>query len=188
MPLTRESVRTIARALATAPRDRQVFSSVGKASGLSPVFVEEAFSRVQRSITARIAQGLSNEQIAMLEAVSVDTVLAMRKLSRGGNADPPSLSEDRRGSPALTHERVIEVLNKRGLHCRPASAIATLAARFRSDVGIVVDDTEINAKSISGIMLGGDVGERVVFRATGDDAPAALDALETLFANRFGEA
>jgi phosphocarrier protein len=47
---------------------------------------------------------------------------------------------------------------------------------------------EVNGKSIMGVMmLAAECGSTLVLRADGPDAPAALDALATLIANRFGE-
>jgi phosphocarrier protein len=62
------------------------------------------------------------------------------------------------------------------------------AGKFKSNVIIVRDDLEVNAKSIMGVMmLAAENGATIVLRATGDDAEAALDALTTVIANKFGE-
>jgi phosphocarrier protein HPr len=52
----------------------------------------------------------------------------------------------------------------------------------------VRDDLEVNAKSIMGVMmLAAEFGSTIALRAIGDDADAALDALATCIANKFGE-
>jgi phosphocarrier protein HPr len=62
------------------------------------------------------------------------------------------------------------------------------AGKFKSNITIVRDDLEVNAKSIMGVMmLAAEFGSTIALRATGDDADAALDALATVIANKFGE-
>lgn len=85
-------------------------------------------------------------------------------------------------------ERVVEVANEAGIHARPAAEIVKLAAKFHSEIVIVRDGLEVNAKSIMGVMmLAAECGASILIRAEGDDAEAALDALAELIANRFGE-
>jgi len=62
------------------------------------------------------------------------------------------------------------------------------AARFKSNITIIRDDLEVNGKSIMGVMmLAAEFGSTILIRAEGDDADAALDALEALVAAKFGE-
>ncbi|HEX7596194.1 MAG TPA: HPr family phosphocarrier protein [Gemmatimonadaceae bacterium] len=85
-------------------------------------------------------------------------------------------------------EREVKIVNKLGIHARPAAEIVKTAGKFKSNVIIVRDDLEVNAKSIMGVMmLAAENGATIVLRATGDDAEAALDALTTVIANKFGE-
>lgn len=85
-------------------------------------------------------------------------------------------------------ERTVRIANKNGLHARPAAEIVKLAAKFKSDITIVKDDLDVNGKSIMGVMmLAAEHGSDVTFRAEGPDAQQALDALETLVSNKFGE-
>jgi phosphocarrier protein HPr len=85
-------------------------------------------------------------------------------------------------------EREAKILNKLGIHARPAAEIVKTAGKFKSNVTIVRDDLEVNAKSIMGVMmLAAECGSTVALRATGDDAEAALDALAAVIANKFGE-
>jgi phosphocarrier protein len=81
-------------------------------------------------------------------------------------------------------EREVKIVNKLGIHARPAAEIVKTAGKFKSNVIIVRDDLEVNAKSIMGVMmLAAENGATIVLRATGDDAEAALDALTTVIAN-----
>lgn len=85
-------------------------------------------------------------------------------------------------------EREVRIVNKLGIHARPAAEIVKTAGKFRSTITIIRDDLEVNAKSIMGVMmLAAEFGSTIMLRATGEDADAALDALATVIANKFGE-
>jgi phosphocarrier protein HPr len=85
-------------------------------------------------------------------------------------------------------ERTVQIVNKNGIHARPAAEIVKLAAKYKSDITVVRDDLEVNGKSIMGVMmLAAECGSSLVLRAVGDDADAAVDALATLIVNKFGE-
>ena len=85
-------------------------------------------------------------------------------------------------------ERTVQILNKNGLHARPAAEIVKLAAKYKSEITISRDGTEVNGKSIMGVMmLAAECGASIVLRATGEDAEQAVDAIATLIANKFGE-
>jgi phosphocarrier protein len=85
-------------------------------------------------------------------------------------------------------ERTVQIVNKNGLHARPAAEIVKLAAKFQSDITILKDDLDVNGKSIMGVMmLAAEHGSSITFRAEGPDADQALDALATLVSNKFGE-
>lgn len=82
----------------------------------------------------------------------------------------------------------VQIVNKYGLHARPAAEFVKLANRFTSNVWIAKDDVEVSGKSIMGVMmLAAEFGSMVRIRAAGDDAQAAVDALVQLVQNRFGE-
>ncbi len=85
-------------------------------------------------------------------------------------------------------ERSVQILNKNGLHARPAAEIVKISAKFQSEVTIIRDGTEVNGKSIMGVMmLAAECGSTLILRADGTDADAALDALVVLIQNKFGE-
>jgi phosphocarrier protein HPr len=85
-------------------------------------------------------------------------------------------------------ERIVQILNRNGLHARPAAEIVKLAAKFQSEITVVKDDLDVNGKSIMGVMmLAAEHGSSITFRAEGPDAEQALDALATLVGNKFGE-
>ena len=85
-------------------------------------------------------------------------------------------------------ERTVQIVNKNGLHARPAAEIVKISARFQSEITLVKDGMEVNGKSIMGVMmLAAECGSSLLMRADGHDADAALDALSTLIVNKFGE-
>ena len=85
-------------------------------------------------------------------------------------------------------EREVRIVNKLGIHARPAAEIVKTAGKFRSTITIIREDLEVNAKSIMGVMmLAAEFGSTISLRATGEDADAALDAPAAVIANKFGE-
>ena len=85
-------------------------------------------------------------------------------------------------------ERSVTIANRNGIHARPAAEIVKVAAKFKSDITLVRDDLEVNGKSIMGVMmLAAEYGSTLVLRADGDDAEAAIEAIATCIANKFGE-
>jgi phosphocarrier protein HPr len=85
-------------------------------------------------------------------------------------------------------EATVEIKNRLGLHLRAASTLAQTAARFSSQITIARGKNEVNAKSVTGLMmLGAGKGAKLKLRVEGDDAREALKAVEDLFEQRFGE-
>ena len=85
-------------------------------------------------------------------------------------------------------ERSVQIVNRNGLHARPAAEIVKAASKFKSDITITRDDLEVNGKSIMGVMmLAAEFGSTLVLRASGPDESEALDALAKIIAAKFGE-
>ena len=85
-------------------------------------------------------------------------------------------------------EQSVQIVNKNGLHARPAAEMVKAAAKFKSDITISREDIEVNGKSIMGVMmLAAECGSSILLRATGPDAQEAVSALASLVASRFGE-
>ena len=85
-------------------------------------------------------------------------------------------------------ERTVTITNKYGIHARPAAEIVKLAAKYKAEITLIKDDTEVNGKSIMGVMmLAAEFGSSLLIRADGPDEAAALDALAELIASNFGE-
>ena len=83
----------------------------------------------------------------------------------------------------------IMVLNKLGIHARPAAKFVQTANRFTCDIFVEKDGERVNGKSIMGLMmLAAGPGSKLTIHAQGHDAPAALTELEDLFKKKFDEA
>ncbi len=83
----------------------------------------------------------------------------------------------------LTKEFTIK--NKYGIHARPAGLLVKTSSQFKSSVYISKDGTEVNAKSIMGVlMLEAAFGSVVQVRIDGEDEHKAMDAIGQLIADR----
>ena len=84
-------------------------------------------------------------------------------------------------------ERSVTIVNKNGLHARPAAELVKTASRFQSEITMVRDDLEVNGKSIMGVMmLAAECGAELLVRADGPDAEQAVSAIADLVARKFG--
>jgi phosphocarrier protein len=73
------------------------------------------------------------------------------------------------------------VRNDRGLHTRPCTEIVKCAAQYKSQVKLRHKKSEVNAKSLLGIlMLAATKGTKIVVHAEGQDAEEAVNALLNL--------
>ena len=84
--------------------------------------------------------------------------------------------------------RVFKLNNELGMHARPASLFVQTANNFHCEVKVEKDGNIINGKSVMELMvLAAEEGSSLKVTAEGEDASEALDALEKLFQNKFGE-
>ncbi|NTU54002.1 MAG: HPr family phosphocarrier protein [Chlorobiaceae bacterium] len=80
------------------------------------------------------------------------------------------------------------IRNSAGLHTRPAAAVVKLASKFKSEFIIEMDGSEINAKSIIGVMsLAAPKGSRLRLKLEGIDEDEAARQLIEFFEQGFGE-
>jgi phosphocarrier protein len=85
-------------------------------------------------------------------------------------------------------EREVDVINKAGIHARPAAMLVKTASQYDSEVFLTCEGTEVNAKSIMSVMmLAAAMGSRVHIRVDGPDEEEALVAVAALFESRFNE-
>ena len=85
-------------------------------------------------------------------------------------------------------QKEVTILNKLGLHARPAAMFVRVANKHRAEIWIEKDGEQVNGKSIMGLMmLAAGQGSRIVISAEGADAQNALNELELLVQRRFDE-
>ena len=85
-------------------------------------------------------------------------------------------------------ERELQILNKNGLHARPAAEIVKTAAKYKCEITISREELEVNGKSIMGVMmLAAEQGSTLKVKAEGPDAEQAVAAIADLVARKFGE-
>jgi phosphocarrier protein len=81
-----------------------------------------------------------------------------------------------------------EIINKLGLHARASAKLTQLASSYTSNVWLSRNGRRVNAKSIMGVMmLAAARGSKIVIETEGADEAAAMQALQGLIADRFGE-
>jgi phosphocarrier protein len=80
------------------------------------------------------------------------------------------------------------VINKLGIHARPAALFVKVANKFASDITVEKDGEEVNGKSIMGLMmLAAGQGSKLTITARGTDAETAVAEIEKLFLAKFNE-
>ena len=74
------------------------------------------------------------------------------------------------------------------MHARAAAEFTRTASKFKATVFVARDGLSVNGKSIMGVlMLAAAKGTMITVKAEGEDAKQALDALERLVGDKFGE-
>lgn len=82
----------------------------------------------------------------------------------------------------------VEIINKLGLHARASAKLTKLASQFNSEVWLTRNNRRVNAKSIMGVMtLAANKGTLIGIEINGEDEVEAMQALEALIADFFGE-
>ena len=91
-------------------------------------------------------------------------------------------------APSQKIEKEIPVVNRLGLHARPAAMFVRIASRYRCEVWVAKEGEEVNGKSIMGLMmLAAGQGSKLRLRCEGPDADKAVAELEELINARFHE-
>jgi len=96
------------------------------------------------------------------------------------------MSGDTADTPA--EARLLPIINQRGLHARASAKFVQAADAFQARITVERDGMQVGGTSIMGLMmLAAGPGSTIRVSAAGPDARQALDALEALVANKFGE-
>ena len=78
-------------------------------------------------------------------------------------------------------EQELTILNKLGLHARPAAEFVRCARKFKASIVIKKDGEQYSAESILDVLSASlDCGSRMTLKAEGADAKDALDQLAAL--------
>lgn len=85
-------------------------------------------------------------------------------------------------------EKTVTIVNKAGMHTRPASSIVRIAAKYKSDFFISKNGFEVNGKSIIGVMtLAAEQGSTLELKFIGDDEAELSEEMIKFFNDGFGE-
>jgi phosphocarrier protein HPr len=88
----------------------------------------------------------------------------------------------------VTVQREVTITNPQGFHARPAHLFVKLASQFQSQVRIIKGNEVIDGKSILDLLtLGAGNGTKLSLEVSGEDAPAACEALCKLVEGGFEE-
>ena len=84
--------------------------------------------------------------------------------------------------------RLIRIINKRGLHARASAKFVKCVEGFDADIRVSKDGHVVGGTSIMGLMmLTASPGCSISVSASGPQAEEALDAIQKLIDDRFGE-
>ena len=98
------------------------------------------------------------------------------------------MSSARKNTDHTSLTKEVVVVNKLGVHARPAAMFVKTANRFVSEILVEKDGETVNGKSIMGIMmLAAGPGSKLHVHAKGQDAAQALKELEELLKRKFDE-
>ena len=93
-----------------------------------------------------------------------------------------------RAAPAQKLEKELTIVNRLGLHARPAAMFVRIARRHRAEIWVSKEGEEVNGKSIMGLMmLAAGQGSKLRIRCDGPDADKAMEELEELIKAGFNE-
>lgn len=88
----------------------------------------------------------------------------------------------------MASSKDVKILNRAGIHARPAALIVQTASQFEAKIYLEKDSEQINAKSIMGIItLGASYQTPITITAEGSDEEEAVEAMANLFESRFEE-
>jgi len=107
---------------------------------------------------------------------------------KAGGLRPAGHGRSDKGDGPMALDRKVPLLHRTGLHLRAAGRFAETASRYQSDIRLRAMGREANGKSVLEILtLGAGPGAELTIQADGPDAEQALDALESLVRDNFGE-
>lgn len=155
------------------------FDVEGTAKALAMALQMPAAEREERLVRlrARVDAWPASEWLAaQLRELSIGLPAETAKYAALHRAPPAP-----KNRPAGTVERVLTVLNRDGLHARPAAAFVRTAREFRATIEIIREDESHSAQSILAVLTANlHLGAEFTLRATGTDAEEAVERLGKL--------
>ncbi|WP_442872848.1 HPr family phosphocarrier protein [Aurantimonas sp. C2-3-R2] len=125
-------------------------------------------------MTRRLDNSDPHEKPKTVTGAEVPSVAVAPPRGKGADGPPPP--------------RSLTIVNRRGLHARASARFVQTAEAFDAELTISRDGLTVGGQSIMGLMmLAASQGTVIEVAARGADAEAALDAIEALVADRFGE-
>src|SRR5947207_2681081 len=94
----------------------------------------------------------------------------------------------KKSSAGRVIEKEVTIVNRLGMHARPAAMFVRVASKYRAEVWVEKEGEKINGKSIMGLMmLAAGQGSKLKICCDGPDADKALAEIEELIAAKFNE-
>ena len=85
-------------------------------------------------------------------------------------------------------EKTVKIINKAGMHTRPAATIVKMASKYKCEFYISKNGLNINGKSIIGVMtLAAEMGSEVTLSFNGEDEDLAAKEIVGYFNRGFDE-
>jgi phosphotransferase system HPr (HPr) family protein len=86
------------------------------------------------------------------------------------------------------HSQKVVVVNKSGLHARPASLFVQTASKFKSNITVTKGEKTVSSKSLISILsLGISKDTEITLTADGEDEVEAVNKIVELVNSKFGE-
>ena len=158
----------------------------------APIVEGAVAAAVQASIGSSLEQ-VTAEAMGALSA-KADQLAPALEPAPGADAAPETISDSDPKTDDGSHQDDtsiqihLTILNRMGLHARPAANFVKTASRFQSEITVTKGEKTANAKSINQVAtLGAAQNEIIVITATGTDAQSAVNALKALADDKFGD-
>jgi phosphocarrier protein FPr len=136
---------------------------------------------VQASVGGTVEQVIQEAQNALMPKID-------HLPPAGAVAAMPPTPQPAPAVPAAARTIRLAILNRLGLHARPAALLVSTANRFQAAITLAKAGKTANAKSINQVAtLGANQGDEIDVSAAGPDVDAALEAIQALADDYFGE-
>jgi phosphocarrier protein len=107
-------------------------------------------------------------------------------MSEGGSEDGDAVPARQPREGAL--QRVLEIVNKKGLHARASAKFVQTVEKYDAEVTVTRGHETVGGTSIMGLMmLSAATGTEITVEASGKQADEVMDALVALVTSGFGE-